>query len=60
MENERELAIAGHRVAAHPRKPAGELLLERLAGRREPQRRLIAPTLVVRRTCGPARTGTGR
>jgi DNA-binding LacI/PurR family transcriptional regulator len=32
-----------------------ELLLERLDGRRAPQRRLIRPTLVVRKTTGPAR-----
>jgi DNA-binding LacI/PurR family transcriptional regulator len=31
-----------------------ELLLERVAGRRDRQVRLIAPTLVVRKTCGPA------
>jgi DNA-binding LacI/PurR family transcriptional regulator len=31
-----------------------ELLLERVAGRRDPEVRLIAPTLVVRKTCGPA------
>ena len=31
-----------------------ELLLERVAGRRTPEVRLIAPTLVVRSTCGPA------
>jgi DNA-binding LacI/PurR family transcriptional regulator len=31
-----------------------ELLLERVAGRSTPQVRLIAPSLVVRSTCGPA------
>jgi DNA-binding LacI/PurR family transcriptional regulator len=31
-----------------------DLLMERLDGRREPEVRLIRPTLVVRSTCGPA------
>jgi DNA-binding LacI/PurR family transcriptional regulator len=34
-----------------------ELLLERVAGRRSAEVRLIAPTLVVRNTCGPAPAG---